>query len=94
MGKVIEVNFRGAVHQKYDWEESLRETLNNHSKEICNILDTVPDDGLEPIDILITNIHSQIALLVSYDSSDPFGSDLEQMREFMHWLVDSHFDDA
>jgi len=94
MGNVIEVNFRGAIHKKYDWEEVLWETVNNHSKKICSILDTVDDEALEVIDILTTNIHSQIALFVSYDTSDPLGGDLEKTREFMHWLVDSHFDDA
>ena len=94
MGKIIEVNFRGAEHQKYDWEESLFETVNNHSKEMCNILDTVPDEGLEVIDILVTNIHSQIALFVSCGPSGPLDSDLEQIREFMHAVVDMHFENA
>lgn len=94
MGKVVEVNFKGAEYQKYDWEDSLREKLRNHSEDICNILDTVPDGGAEGIDILVTNIHSQISLFLSCGPSDPLEGDLDTAREFMHTLVDMHFDNA
>ena len=93
MGKVVEVNFKGAEYQKYDWEDSLREKLKNHSEDIYNILDTVPDGSSEAADILIANIHSQISLFLSFGPSDPL-PDLESARELMHMLVDMHFDNA